>query len=127
MASDFWKDYCFMLLEGEPVKRFERTLLNPLDMPKPPYRETHKGETGIVFFPTLEAARAYKRVRKLEGYNVLHVFPEYVEGFISASMQLWECNVAFSIRQEGNGFRRDVTTITESEPTVEDGQHRLKK
>ena len=107
-----WSDHLFILVLGPPVDKIRTRNLKEC-----PYKETHKGETGVVFFPDLETAKRYMASRRLNHHNVAGLpDPELV---VRASVEMWGCDVAFLIRQEGKGFRRDVTEFTSFPPPSE--------
>jgi hypothetical protein len=95
-------DYNFVLVLGPPPKKIRQRHLKDC-----PYKETHAGETGVVFFPDLETARAYQQARNLFHYTVA-ALPD-PETAVMASVKLWGCNVAHCVHQVGKTFRRDVT------------------
>ena len=53
MNRDFWADYNFVLVLGPPPKKIRQRRLTDC-----PYKETHTGETGVVFFPALETGKS---------------------------------------------------------------------
>jgi hypothetical protein len=116
--TDEWGDYRFFLLPtadpttGAPVV---------IDRSRRPYTERHGTEEGVVFFPTLGAARAYRRAMGLTDCRIVSPSGP-AEALVMKSAEWWGCNVAYSIRRDGDGFRRDVTVL--EAPSVPDGSHR---
>jgi hypothetical protein len=111
--NDFWKDYRFFLLLGEPPKKIEQTALT---LERAPYIETHprrgttRMEKGIVFFADLDTAKAYKAAHHLDEWHLAST-PGHVDDLVNASREWWACNVAFLICRKGSGFIRNVTEL----------------
>ena len=126
-----WDDHRFILLEDKPVERIEYRTIDVTKLTKPPYMETHKGETGVVFFASLDVAKSYMAYRKLTGYNIIGLpVSKTVGGMVCYSVLHWGCSVAFCyVRDANGGLRRDVTEITEcpdgSGSGLRPGQHRM--
>jgi len=110
------------LIPGSTVRRLTPRTIGVNDVPGDrPYIEEHKGERGVVFFPSSQTAKRYQKASKLSRWQ-LALIP-HPEAVVSISMQ-WGCKVAYSIRVQGEGFRRDVTEIVREPEFVPDGQHR---
>lgn len=120
--QSYWAEYKFMLVPGSDVKTITQATIGANAAPdERPYHEEHSGEKGIVFFPTIQAAKAYQTVRKLTNWQLAFV-PD-PESVVSISIR-WGCHVAYSIHFDGKEFRQDVTEITHEPRFVHDGQRR---